>query len=82
MYPNHVVIEFCHKQQVWRAYDRAKIIAYNTSENEIKALFSDKEVLGKKETVSSGGGPKYDLCRLHYGEPIRARHQTQEEVYH
>lgn len=73
MYPNHVVIEFCHKQQVWRAFDRSKIIAFNRDEDAIEALFADYEKLAKRETISPGSGHKSDLCRLHYGQFLPAR---------
>lgn len=70
MYPNHVVIEFCHRHHVWRAFDRSKIIAFNPSEGELTDLFKDYEKLGKKETISAGSD-KVDLCRLHYGSWLR-----------
>lgn len=67
MYPNTVDIEFCHKHQVWRAFDKTKIVAYNTSDKELELTFPHRIKVEKRETISSGSD-KRDMCRLHWGE--------------
>ena len=79
-YPRYFSREFCWKHQVWRAFDGAKIVAYDTDKDNLESICDKGETISKKDTRLPGSrtGSVSDGCRLHYGQPVRTERGMQD----
>lgn len=71
-YPREVSREFCHKHQVWRAFDGVKIVAFDADKDVLEDICPHGSTIKKSDTrvPSTRKGLWNDGCKLHYGAEI------------